>query len=150
MEAGWLSSSPVKASRSMYGDETEDRKGLLSWPVQSTFSPQESIEQAKDSLQISTEKKPSGSSSSCRLFGFDLSVPPKADLAQGPVTLSDVLFHSSIEGQVPSALSAGLSDFKSDLSKDCKDQGILQVSPKEVQSKQNTSTRSRTKVQLIF
>ncbi|XP_071694214.1 auxin response factor 9-like [Rutidosis leptorrhynchoides] len=143
MEIGWLSSSPIKASRSTYADETEDRKGQSSWlsSSQSIFSPRESIKQTKDSHQSSSiEKKQSGNSSSCRLFGFDLSLPPNADVT---LEKAPVLQHPSIEGHVPSALT-GISD----VTKDCKDQGILIVSPKEVQSKQSTSTRSRTKVQM--
>ncbi|KAL8200995.1 hypothetical protein R6Q57_012334, partial [Mikania cordata] len=149
LEGGWLSSH-VKTSRNVYdGDETEERKGpFASWSVHTTYSPHESLKQTKDSIQSSA------SGSSCRLFGFDITVPPKncdnniTPFKAAHVTPSDVLFHSSIEGQVPSTLSAGISDIKFDLSKDCKDLGVLQVSPKEVQSKQSTSTRSRTKVQM--
>ncbi|XP_071702922.1 auxin response factor 18-like isoform X2 [Rutidosis leptorrhynchoides] len=130
-EVGWLSPSPLKASRSTFEDETEDQKRHSLWPIHSTFSPRESIKQTKQS------------SSSCRLFGFDLALSPKA-----PMTSSDVLLHHSIEGHVPSTLSVGFSDVKSELSKDCKEQGIMLVSPKEVQSKQSASTRSRTKVQM--
>ncbi|KAI7752819.1 hypothetical protein M8C21_010899 [Ambrosia artemisiifolia] len=145
METGWMSSSPVKASRNIYGDETEDGKGLSSWSGHATYSPRESLKQAKDSIQSPL------SGSSCRIFGFDIKIPPKGDddvipSKAAPLTPSDVLFHSSIEGHAPSALSAGVSDIKSDLSKE---QGIMQVSPKEIQSKQTTtSTRSRTKVQM--
>ncbi|KAK9053047.1 hypothetical protein SSX86_029677 [Deinandra increscens subsp. villosa] len=151
MEGGWLS-SPQKSSRNVYdGDETEERKGAFSsWSVHTTCSPRESLKQTKDSTQTPL------SGSSCRLFGFDIKIPPKGSdssnitpsKAAAPVTPSDVLFYSSIEGQVPSTQSAGVSDLKSDLSKDGKEHGVLQVSLKEVQSKQSTSTRSRTKVQM--
>ncbi|KAI3710680.1 hypothetical protein L2E82_40469 [Cichorium intybus] len=132
MEVNWLSSSPVKASRNMYGDETEDRKGLSAW---STYSPRESIKQTNDSI----EKKKPENVSSCRIFGFDLKILPKGDNIEKPP-------HSSIEGQVASTLSAVISD----ISKDCKEPGQLHVSPKEVQSKQTTcsTTRTRTKVQM--
>lgn len=147
MEGGWLS-SPTKASRNVSdGDATEERKTpFSSWSVHTTFSPRESVIQTKDSIPTPA------SASSCRLFGFDINVPPKGvdnDVTPSkaaPVTISDVLFHSSIEGQGPSTLSAGVSDLKSDLSKDCKEHSVLQVSLKEVSSKQCTSTRSRTKV----
>ncbi|PWA83041.1 Aux/IAA-ARF-dimerization [Artemisia annua] len=146
MEAGWLSSSPVKSSR----NETEDRKGFSPWSVQSAFSPRESsLKQTNDSLQSPVENQSVNAFSSCRLFGFDLMVPSKADVTPGKapmtVTPSDVLFNSSIEGQLPSTFSAGVSDLKSNLFKGCKEQGNVLVSPKEVQSK---STRSRTKVQM--
>lgn len=143
METGWLSSSPIKVSRSVYGDETEDGKGLSSWSVHTTYSPRESIKQTKESIQSPV------SGSSCRIFGFDITIPPKGDGSITPskpiLTPSDVFFHSSIEGQVRSTLSAGGSDLKSDMSKE---HGSLLVSPKEIQSKQTTSTRSRTKVHL--
>ncbi|KAK1438532.1 hypothetical protein QVD17_04341 [Tagetes erecta] len=149
MEDGWLS-SPIKASRNASdGDATEERKApFSSWSVQTTCSPRESLVQTKDSIQTPV------SGSSCRLFGFDIKIPPKGsdnDITPSkaaPITMSDVLFHSSIEGQVPSTVSAGVSDPKSDLSKDCKEHAVLQVSLKEVSSKQCTSTRSRTKVQM--
>lgn len=147
METGWLSSSPVKASR----NETEDRLGLSPWSVQSAFSPRESsLKPTNESLESPVEKKQSVNAfSSCRLFGFDLMVPSKADVTPGKapmtVTPSDVLYYSSIEGQLPSTFSAGVSDLKSNLFKGCKEQGNVLVSPKEVQSK---STRSRTKVQM--
>ncbi|XP_023746167.2 auxin response factor 9 isoform X2 [Lactuca sativa] len=137
MEVGWLSSSsPVKASRNMYGDEGEDRKGqgqgLSAW---STYSPRESIKQTTNESH-SVEKKKPENVSSCRIFGFDLKIP-NIEKPQPP--------QSSIEGgQVASTLSAVISD---------KEQEKLHVSPKEVQSKQTTcttttTTRSRTKVQM--
>lgn len=126
MEAnnGWQSSSPVKASRNMYGDleTTEDRKGqqMSTW---STYSPRESLKQTNDSLE---KKKPENVSSSCRIFGYDLKIPP--------------IEKPTIEGQVASTLSVVISK---------KEQEKLHVSPKEVQSKQSSSTaRSRTKVQM--
>lgn len=138
MEAGWLSSSPMTASRNIFVDETEDQKGL-SVSAWSTYSSQETTKHTTDSIQSSADMKKSESISRCRLFGFDLKIPTKDDiiLETAPLTPSNVL-------------SVWSSDQKSDLSKDCKDQGPLQVSPKEVQSKQNTCTRSRTKVRLIF
>ncbi|KAI3691871.1 hypothetical protein L6452_31673 [Arctium lappa] len=130
MEAGWLSSSPVMASRNMVVDETEDQKGLSAWSPHSTYSLQEILKLPTDSIQSSVDMMKPESISSCRIFGFDIKIPTKSD------------------GNVASTLSAGISDQKSDLSKDCKEQGPLQVSPKEVQSKHSTSTRSRTKVQM--
>ncbi|KAM0069988.1 putative transcription factor ARF family [Helianthus debilis subsp. tardiflorus] len=128
MEPSWLSSSTVTASRNMFITETEDQKGLSTW---------------------STDMKKSESISSCRLFGFDLKVPTISDLTPEiePLIPSNV-FHTFADGYVPHVSSVWNSDQKSDLSKDCKDQGQLQVSPKEVQSKQSTCTRSRTKVQM--
>ncbi|KAI3693693.1 hypothetical protein L1987_76643 [Smallanthus sonchifolius] len=138
METGWFSSSPVKASRNIYGDETEDGKGLPSWSVHTTYSPRESLKQTKDSIQSPL------SGSSCRIFGFDIKIPLKSDDSITPS--KEILTNKPLQPEaVPSTLSAGVSDVKSDLSKE---HGILQVSPKEIQSKQTVSTRSRTKVQM--
>ncbi|GKC14982.1 hypothetical protein Tco_1011764 [Tanacetum coccineum] len=73
-------------------------------------------------------------------------VPSKADDTprKTPMTPSDVIFNSSIEGQFPGIFSTRVLDLKSNLFKGCKKQGNVLVSPKEVQSK---STRSRSKVQ---
>ncbi|KAI3689889.1 hypothetical protein L2E82_47859 [Cichorium intybus] len=90
-----------------------------------------------DSIDI---KKPE-SISSCRLFGFDLKIPIVPETPQ--LTPANV-YYTLGDGHVPSPLSVGISD----LTKECKEQGQLQVSPKEVQSKQTTCTRSRTKVQM--
>ncbi|XP_076957506.1 auxin response factor 9-like [Bidens hawaiensis] len=102
---------------------TQMEAGLSSWSGHTSYSPRESLKQTKDSIQSPV------SGSSCRIFGFDINIPPKCDDNVAP---SDVL-------------SAGVSDIKSDLSKE---NAILQVSPKEIQSKQTSSTRSRTKVKM--
>ncbi|XP_076895948.1 auxin response factor 9-like [Bidens hawaiensis] len=102
---------------------TQMEAGLSSWSGHTSYSPRELLKQTKDSIQSPV------SGSSCRIFGFDINIPPKCD---DNVTPSDVL-------------SAGVSDIKSDLSKE---NAILQVSPKEIQSKQTSSTRSRTKVKM--
>ncbi|KAI3828767.1 hypothetical protein L1987_02877 [Smallanthus sonchifolius] len=145
MEPSWLSSSPVMASRNMFVSETEDQKCLSTW---STYSPHETMKQPNDSCQTSVDMKKSESVSSCRLFGFDLKIPTKSDIIPETAPLIPSNTYTFADGNVPHILSVWNSDQKSDLSKDCKDQGQLQVSPKEVQSKQSTSTRSRIKVQM--
>ncbi|XP_076895898.1 auxin response factor 9-like [Bidens hawaiensis] len=104
---------------------TQMETGLSSWSGH-TYSPRESLKQTKDSIPSPA------SGSNCRIFGIDINISPKCD---DNVTPSDVL-------------SAGVSDIKSDLSKE---NGILQVSPngaKEIQRKPTSSTRSRTKVKM--
>ncbi|PWA82811.1 PB1 domain, AUX/IAA protein, Auxin response factor, DNA-binding pseudobarrel domain protein [Artemisia annua] len=107
--------------------EREDRKGVSGWSVHSNMA-QESTKPTKDSTNNPVDLKKSESVSSCRLFGFDLKVAPKGDN-----TISEVS---------PSAERhelAGNSDQKSNPpSKDCID----------VQKKQSTLSRSRTKVQM--
>nr|XP_043627728.1 auxin response factor 9 isoform X3 [Erigeron canadensis] len=138
--------SPIVTSQNTFFDETEDQKGLSGW---STYSSQETVKQPVDSIQSSVDMKKSESISSCRLFGIDLMIPTIGDNIPetSPLTPSNTS-NTFADGYVPSSLSVGIYDQKSVLSKDCKDQGHLQVSPKEVQSKQSTCTRSRTKVQM--
>ncbi|KVH91813.1 Auxin response factor [Cynara cardunculus var. scolymus] len=93
----------------MVVDETEDQKGLSVWSPHSTYSVQEILKLPSDSIQSSVDMMKSERSSSCRIFGFDIKIPTKSD------------------GNTASTLSAGILDQKSDLSKDCKDQGPLQV-----------------------
>ncbi|CAH1453557.1 unnamed protein product [Lactuca virosa] len=82
-----------------------------------------------DSVEL---KKPE-SISSCRIFGFDLMIPIIPETQPQPPPASNVYYTLA-----PSPLSVGTSDLTKE----------LQVSPKEVQSKQTTCTRSRTKVQM--
>ncbi|KAK9067933.1 hypothetical protein SSX86_012044 [Deinandra increscens subsp. villosa] len=146
MEPSWLSSSPVMASTTTFVSETEDQKGLPTW---STYSTLETMKQSNDSVQTSVDMKKSETISSCRLFGFDLKIPTETDIIPKTTPLiPSNLFHTVADGHVSHASSLWNSDQKSDLSKDCKNQGQVQVSPKEVQSKQSTCTRSRTKVQM--
>lgn len=146
MEPSWLSSSTVMASGNMFVSETEDKKGLSTW---STYSHHETMKQSNDSIQTSVDMRKSETISSCRLFGFDLKIPTQSDNIHeaSPSTPSN-LFHSFADGHVLHDLSVRNPDQMSDLTKDCKNQGQLHVSPKEVQSKQSTCTRSRTKVTL--
>lgn len=131
----WFSPSDLKASRNMLFDEKEDSKSPSAWSVLPSYSTQHSA--------IQTNEMPNGRKSdtvaSCRLFGFDLKVPSNGDSSVNTAT------YGTAVGPVPSTLSAGESEQKSNLSKDSKE-GLLQVSTKEAQSKQTCSTRSRTKV----
>ncbi|XP_023750402.1 auxin response factor 9 isoform X1 [Lactuca sativa] len=85
-----------------------------------------------DSVEL---KKVAESISSCRIFGFDLMIPTNIipETQPQPQPASNVYYTLA-----PSPLSVGTSDLTKE----------LQVSPKEVQSKQTTCTRSRTKVQM--
>ena len=97
---------------------------------------------------VNADMKKSETVTSCRLFGFDLKAPSAGAVVDDKANVNPV--HENAEGHFPSSHSAGDSDPKSDLSKDNipkeRQQGQLQVSPKEVQSKQSCSTRTRTKV----
>jgi auxin response factor len=78
---------------------------------------------------IPSHQKKTETMGSCRLFGFDLKIPLNSD---SPFSV------------VSAATAASEADLKSDLLKE----GQLQFSAKEALSKQNFSTRSRTKVQM--
>nr|XP_043626664.1 auxin response factor 18-like [Erigeron canadensis] len=111
--------------------ETEDRKGLMSWSLHSNsnYMPQESIKVANDSDYSPHDVKKSENISSCRLFGFDLKIAPKAK--------DDEI--AEVSPLVKTHEPTGISDQKSDpLSKDRIDG----------QSRQTTLSRSRTKVQM--
>lgn len=148
-EVCWLSSSPLKASRSKITDEMEDCKSASVWSVSPGYANQITTHQCNDVVPLPIDGNKSGTFVSCRIFGFDLKssstgvTPPEmAPSKQANVT------RDNAEVDVPSALSTIDSEEKSGLSKDSKEklQGQLQVSLKEVQSKQSSSTRSRTKV----
>ncbi|EOY25079.1 Auxin response factor 9 isoform 3 [Theobroma cacao] len=99
------------------------------------------------------EVKKFETASSCRLFGIELinHSASSTPLERTPTQLS-TMTGGSTEGHGQSSLSPADSDQKSEISKDSKGkkQEQLQVSAKEIQSRQScsSSTRSRTKVQM--
>lgn len=130
-------STHVRAPWNKISDENEDSKSASAWSVQPSFTNQNSTYQYSDTLPLPVEEKKSDIVASCRLFGFDLK--SSTDLAKKvtPLTPPVNVFIKTADD----------SEEKSDLSKDSKVKNHgLQVSPKEVQSKQNCSTRSHTKV----
>lgn len=133
-------STHVRAPWNKISDENEDSKSASAWSVQPSFTNQNPTYQYNDMLPLPVEEKKSDAATSCRLFGFDLK--SSTDVAKKITPLTPVnVFIKTADG--------GDSEEKSDLSKDSKVKHHgLQVSPKEVQSKQNCSTRSHTKVQM--
>ncbi|KAL1828150.1 auxin response factor 9 isoform X1 [Daucus carota subsp. sativus] len=133
-------SSHVRAPWSKISDENEDSKSASAWSVQRSFTNQNPTYQYNEQLPLPVEEKKSDAVTTCRLFGFDLKSSTDAAKKVTPLTPVNVFIK---------AADGGDSEEKSELSKDSKmkHQG-LQVSPKEVQSKQNCSTRSHTKVQM--
>lgn len=131
-------STHVRSPWNKISDENEDSKSASAWSVQPSFTNQNPTYQYNDMLPLPVEEKKSDAVASCRLFGFDLK--SSTDVAKKITPLTPVnVFIKTADG--------GDSDEKSDLSKDSKvKHNGLQVSPKEVQSKQNCSTRSHTKV----
>ncbi|XP_039050849.1 auxin response factor 9-like isoform X1 [Hibiscus syriacus] len=150
-EGSWLSSG-MSVSQHLFPDAREDSKSVSGWPLLSGFS----NPQLKDDLTFDPiEKlKKSETAASCRLFGIELinhSVGSTTPVERTSTQLSKVTAGTT-EGHGPTILSSPTdSDQKPDNSKDSKEkqQEQLQVSAKEIQSRQSpNSTRSRTKVQM--
>ncbi|XP_022721647.1 auxin response factor 9-like isoform X2 [Durio zibethinus] len=150
-EGSWLSSPGMSVSQPLFPAAREDNKSVSAWPVLSGFSnPQPNNDSTFDPIE---KLKKSETAASCRLFGIELinhsgnSTP----LERTHTQLSTMTTGTS-EKHGPSTLSTTDSDLKSDISKDSKEkkQEQLQLSAKEIQSRQScsSSTRSRTKVQM--
>ncbi|KAK8710643.1 hypothetical protein V6N13_145957 [Hibiscus sabdariffa] len=145
----WRSSPGMTVSHHLFPDATEDKTRLSAWIPpgfsnaylnhDSTFDPIEKVNRSE-------------TAASCRLFGIELinhsanSTPLERTSAQLSTMTTGL-----IDELDPSTLSSTDSDQKSNLPKDSKEkQERLQLSAKEIQSRQSCSgfTRSRTKVQM--
>ncbi|XP_010266558.1 PREDICTED: auxin response factor 9-like [Nelumbo nucifera] len=153
-EGTWSSSPLVNVSLNLFQDRTEDGKSVPAWSVLSRISTTDSSKLSNSTLHDPMENgKKSEPSSGCRLFGIELInnsnvVAPADKTLPGPVGVANAtteMLHSV-------TVSEADSDQKSELSKASKEQkqNSLQVSPKEIQSKQSccTSSRSRIKVHM--
>ncbi|GAA0145198.1 hypothetical protein LIER_05447 [Lithospermum erythrorhizon] len=133
-------------SVNMFVHDTEEGKSITGW----SFSPNalEYVEhKTHHSPQLNSEKKPENVAS-CRLFGIDLNMASPIVHVE-KAALEPVIIPANVgDGCLPNTPTGG-SD-KSDLSRESRDQkqGQLQAPPNEVPPKQNSSTRSRTKVQM--
>ncbi|KAB1215442.1 Auxin response factor 9 [Morella rubra] len=151
-DGSWLSSPRACVTQHLFQDTVDDSKSVSAWPALPGYSTTHSSKLNNDPLTDPVEKlKKVDTASGYRLFGIELinrstSSPPVEKANAQPNTVSN----GSTEGR--STLSATDSDLKSGLSKDSKERqlGQQQVLLKEIQSKQNcsSSTRSRTKVQM--
>lgn len=149
-DGSWLSSPRACVTQHLFQDTVDDSKSVSAWPALPGYSTTHSPKLNNDPLTDPVEKlKKVDTASGYRLFGIELinrstSSPPVEKANAQPNTVSN----GSTEGR--STLSATDSDLKSGLSKDSKERqlGQQQVLLKEIQSKQNcsSSTRSRTKV----
>ncbi|XP_008807236.2 auxin response factor 11-like isoform X2 [Phoenix dactylifera] len=137
------SSLMADVSLKLFGDVNGETKAIHpSWPHMSGCMNEE------PSLRLgnNTEKwKKPESSSSCRLFGIDL-VNPSGGIETATVGHISL---SSYAMEDPLQVTASLEDSDQHPEKAPKEpKQELQVSPKEIQRKQNCSTRSRTKVHM--
>ncbi|XP_077226619.1 auxin response factor 11-like isoform X2 [Tasmannia lanceolata] len=144
-------STLANVSLNLYQDAKQATKADFVLPAPLDYSTSDhSLKLGNSSVQDVTEigKKPE----SCRLFGIELINSPKisSPLAKisssltSPVSVSNATYEP-----IMATVAATDSDRQSGLSKPSKEmkQG-LQISPKEIQSKQSCYTRSRTKVHM--
>uniref|UniRef100_A0A1J3IHV2 Auxin response factor n=1 Tax=Noccaea caerulescens TaxID=107243 RepID=A0A1J3IHV2_NOCCA len=125
-----------------YRDATEDTKNS-DWRV-SSFSVSNVSKDStlNDQMVFPVDQKKPETTASYRLFGIDLMSPPLAASEEKTAPIRPInITKPTLESN---------SDPKSEISKasEEKKQEPAQASPKEVQSKQSSSTRSRTKVQM--
>ncbi|KAG8375132.1 hypothetical protein BUALT_Bualt10G0068600 [Buddleja alternifolia] len=141
IDGGWQSSSHINASPNMMTEETEDSKCASAWSVISNHSVPSLGKQSNS---------PASTVASYRLFGIDLKSPSVVTLCENSTLKPLDIQNDASEIYIPNTLSSGDSEQKSGLSKDSRDlkQDQLQVPTKEVQSRQSSSSRSRTKVQM--
>ncbi|XVF10379.1 hypothetical protein REPUB_Repub07fG0177700 [Reevesia pubescens] len=151
-EGSWLSSPGISVSQHLFPDSREDSKSVSGWPVLSGFSnPQLNNDSTFDPME---NVKKFETAASCRLFGIELiNLSASSTLLEKAPTQLSTMITGTSEGHGPSTLSPTDSDQKSDNSKEvCKEkkQEQIQLSAKEIQSRQScsSSTRSRTKVQM--
>ncbi|CAN4127194.1 unnamed protein product [Withania somnifera] len=148
-EGGWTLPH-LNISSCMLVDETEDSKTASAWSdFPCILTPQFGLVTNQSNVNPADESQCDTTITTCRLFGIDLkssSICTTEALPPQPAGISCVSVERAHQNTVP----AGDSDQNSDLSTYFKDQmqGHLQLPLKEVQSKQNCSTRSRTKVQM--
>ncbi|KAK6947932.1 Auxin response factor domain, partial [Dillenia turbinata] len=142
-------------SQCIFQDAKEDGKCASKCSVPGPYPtppPQLSDDPKIDLVEIENKSE---TTVSCRLFGIDLKNPivnpPLAEPAHTPPN-SFSRVTTTMDRHTPSTISVVESDRKSELSRFSMDkkQGVAQLSPKEIKSKQgcSASTRSRTKVQM--
>lgn len=131
----------------MLVDETEDSKSASAWSGYPSVLSSQFSKGTNQPILSPTDERKCETITTCRLFGIDLK-STLISTAEAPLPKPANISNVSTERASPNTVPAFDSDQNSDLSIDFKDQkqGQLQLLLKEVQSKQNCSTRSRTKV----
>nr|WGH73283.1 binding protein transporter ARF9B [Mangifera indica] len=145
----WLASPHVTFSQQLFPDAVDDNKNVSAWHAFHGYSTPHSSKANNDPMTDRVEAgRKTEMAASCRLFGIDLINHSTSSTAVEKAAASSV----TTEGHNLGSISAGDSDKKSDLPKTFREKkhDQLQVSPKEIQSRQSSSasTRSRTKVQM--
>lgn len=135
-----ITTSQRTSPQQYYRDATEDTKNS-DWRV-SSFSVSNVSKDStlNDQMVFPVDQKKPETTASYRLFGIDLMSPPLAASEEKTAPMRPInITKPTLESN---------SDPKSEISKasEEKKQEPAQASPKEVQSKQSSSTRSRTKV----
>ncbi|KAG9149321.1 hypothetical protein Leryth_003290 [Lithospermum erythrorhizon] len=143
VDGDWFSGSNVNASVNMIAN-TEEGKNRTDWSFAPNYS-SEYIELKNNPLPRLNSDWKSDNVPSCRLFGIDLNTSsPTIHLEKA--SLKPVIIPANAsDGCLPCTPTGG-----SDISRDSRvqKQEQLQTSQNELPTKQITSTRSRTKVQM--
>lgn len=128
LEGDWLSPD-VNSSLNMFSEETEESKSASAWSIFSNCSAPNSGKRSNSRISCLNDGRKLDASATCRLFGIDLN---------SPLMGAALLEKSSLKSV----------DKLNDASEGCvsNQRQQLQVPVKEVPSRQNHSTRSRTKV----
>jgi auxin response factor len=141
----------LKIQHRKFTDETESKNSTVAWSNVTNCSASPLAKASENTLSQPTDGRKSEMTASCRLFGFDLrSPPPTVALPEREQLKSVNNANTATAETLPSTVSVGDSEQKSELLKDSNDQSVRQRSAlaKEVQSKPICSARSRTKVQM--
>ncbi|KAF5196197.1 Auxin response factor [Thalictrum thalictroides] len=150
-DGGWP--SPVtKVSLNLFQDVNKDDKTVPTWGL-SGYSVHDQARKPNDfpviNGPVETGRKPE-LTGGCRLFGIELTnnsrAPPPVNVPRNQTVITS----AGIEEVVQAPIYGAVSNRQPEISKVSgeQDQDLLQVSPKESQTKASTCTRTRTKVHM--
>lgn len=140
----------ANASKSMIGEETEERRSASAWSLISNHTAPSSGKQVSSPASCRNDGRISDPVASCRLFGIDLNSPSVVTYCENTLKSVDVPSGGEVYG--PGTQSSGDSEQKSGISKNCGDlkQDQWQLPRKEVNNKQSNLSRSCTKVYIVM
>lgn len=141
-------STPWNSSNDIVQGEVEDCKSATAWSVFPGYTTPTPTKQSND---LAENGKKTETLASYRLFGIDL-MKPSTPTTQEDEYVQEAIGTGDSTEELGRSSDSGAADSeqKSDLSKSSQEKRqILQLSsPRDLQSKQGSSTRSRTKVQM--
>ncbi|KAL2516681.1 Auxin response factor 9 [Abeliophyllum distichum] len=142
--------SNENASQNVFAEETEKSKSASAWSAFSNHLATHSGKQSNVPVPYLNDRRESHNVATCRLFGVDLISPSIGVLGETSKIKPVNIPSDACERYNSSKLSSVDSEQKSCLSKDSKEskQEQLQVLTKEVQRRENQTSRSCTKAQM--